>query len=78
MTGAAGFENGLIDNPDNDSLLSVFEWIFGGNPLAPDSPALLPELTKSGPWHQGVGLAVAHPFWLLFKDCPLLTIVRRG
>jgi autotransporter-associated beta strand protein len=48
LTGAPGFENAITDNPDNDSLLNVFEWILGGNPMAPDPPARSPQFTKSG------------------------------
>jgi autotransporter-associated beta strand protein len=48
LTGAPGFANGTSDNPDNDSLPNVLEWILGGNPLAFDPPSVSPQLTKSG------------------------------
>jgi autotransporter-associated beta strand protein len=48
LTGAPGLANGTNDNPDNDSLPNVFEWVLGGNPLAFDPPAVSPRLTTSG------------------------------
>lgn len=48
LTGAPGLANGTNDNPDNDGLPNVFEWILGGNPLAFDPPSVSPQLTESG------------------------------
>lgn len=37
LTGAAGFENGVADDPDRDGLSNLLEYMLGGNPLASSS-----------------------------------------
>jgi len=40
LTGAAGFENGVSDDPDHDGIPNMLEYVLGGNPLGSSSSAV--------------------------------------
>jgi autotransporter-associated beta strand protein len=40
LTGAAGFENGKLDDPENDGVNNFMEFVLDGDPLAPDADIL--------------------------------------
>jgi hypothetical protein len=48
LTGAPGYESGILDDPDKDGMENMMEFVLGGNPLIQDSSTKSPHISPQG------------------------------